>query len=120
MDTCNKGILTLFRAGDKLDTTWATRMDESVLPPSKKFNIEATDACIEWKAWIECFNIYALAAEFAEKSESVQTAMMHCLGPTMLHCLGPSNEEKGAKSYQKRIKSYHDHKHRVKANSLLL
>ena len=58
-------------------------MAESVLPPPKKFNIDATDAYIEWKAWIESFNIYAVTVELAEKSDSVQTA-------TMLHCLGPA------------------------------
>ena len=65
------------------NTTLATRMAESVLPPPKKFNIEATDAYIEWKAWIESFNIYAVAVELGKKSDGVQTA-------TMLHCLGPA------------------------------
>ncbi|CAB4007875.1 Transposon Tf2-9 poly [Paramuricea clavata] len=58
-------------------------MAESVLPPPTKFNIEATDAYIEWKAWIESFNIYAVAVELEKKSDGVQTA-------TMLHCLGPA------------------------------
>ena len=58
-------------------------MAESVLPPPKKLNIEATDAYIEWKAWIESFNIYAVAVELGKKSDGVQTA-------TMLHCLWPA------------------------------
>ena len=44
-------------------------MAESVLPPPKKFNIEATDAYIEWKAWIESFKIYAVAVELGKKSD---------------------------------------------------
>ena len=66
-----------------MNTTLATRMAESVLPPPKKFNIDATGAYIEWKAWIESFNIYAVAVELVEKSNSVQTA-------TVLHCLAPA------------------------------
>ena len=66
-----------------MNTTLATRMAESVLPPTKRFNIDATDAYTEWKAWIESFNIYVVAVELAEKSDSVQTA-------TMLHYLGPA------------------------------
>ncbi|CAB4019079.1 Hypothetical predicted protein [Paramuricea clavata] len=58
-------------------------MAESVLSPPTKFNIEAADAYIEWKAWIESFNIYAVAVELEKKSDGVQTA-------TMLHCLGPA------------------------------
>ncbi len=68
-------------------------MAESVLPPHKKFNIKATDAYIEWKAWIESFNIYAVAVELGKKSDGVQTAtMLHCLGPAVQRTL-PGKKE---------------------------
>ncbi|CAB4031891.1 Hypothetical predicted protein [Paramuricea clavata] len=50
-------------------------MAESMLPPPTKFNIEATDAYIEWKAWIESFNIYAVAVELEKKKESFKEAV---------------------------------------------
>ena len=102
VDTCNKGTLTLSHGGNTLNTTLAMRMAEIMLPPPKKFNIEATDAYVEWKAWIESFNIYAVAVEFAEKSDSVQTVtMLHCLGPAVERIFRPGKKE----SYKEAIEA---------------
>ena len=68
-----------------------------MLPPPKRFNINATDAYTEWKAWIESLNIYVIAVELAEKSNAVQTAtMLHCLGPAVqrIHRTLSSKKEK--------------------------
>ena len=92
-----KVILTLNQGENTLNTTLATRMAESVLPPPKKFNIEATGAYVEWKARIESFNIYDVAVDLAEKSDSVQTAtMLHCLGPAVqiIYRMLPGKKEK--------------------------